>query len=405
MGLLSNSSEILHMTHYTALAKRSGIRLLICLSSSRLAVFVPDINASRSLFHLSQVRATAGLVDAVAHWDECVLFLCAPGVSTAAVLDPAETELSGHRLRCVRAYGPASGALALRDLIAQMVGRADPDALTDQDLRAGFVTLTEPGEDYDRVVLLVTEAHNLQPSALDYIQLACQTSLKLRVALAGQPRLAVTLAAERFAYLRQSMTRTLELPGPMPDELLDLVSETPLQFSIPVARSAHRARPLIRLGVIALLALLVGAIGWRYMPAPSAAVIRAEAPAPYQQTMALGTMTSTPAEPDAAEPRRPGMAEQQDAQVSPPDMEQADMEQDAAVPLLPSRASVFAVRPEAPQSRGDRGSMERVAVPMAILASHSRGERRCRDIVLHAQLGKDLSDAEKQFLRDDCRAK
>lgn len=353
---------------------------------------MPDINASRSLFYLSQVRATAGLIDAVAHWDECVLLLCLPGVSTAMLLDPAEAELSSHRLRCIRVYGCASGRLALRNLIAQIVGRADPDALTDHDLRAGFVTLTEPGADYDRVVLLVTEAHTLQPSALDYIQLACQSSLRLRVVLAGEPILAATLATDRFAHLRQRMSRTLDLPGPMPDELLDLISEAPVQFPAPTVRKTNRARPLVRLGVAASLVLLIGAVGWRYMSAPLAAIPPADAPALSQQAVA-----PISAEPAAAPRQRAGAAEQRESEVSPPGLKQDAV----ALPQPAARASASIVLPEALQARGDRGT----AGVVTALAGHLTGERRCRGIVLQAQLGKDLSDAETQFLRDDCRAK
>ena len=175
---------------------------------------MPDMNATYSLLHLSQAQAAAGLMSILARRDESVTLLCGPGGSTAALLDEAENELSRHRLRCVRVYGPSSGRLALRDLVAQIVDRADPDALTDRDLKAGFVTLTEPGEGHDRVALLVTEAHNLAPAALHYIQLACRSGPKLRVALAGQRALAAVLAPEEFADLRQRITRTLELPDP-----------------------------------------------------------------------------------------------------------------------------------------------------------------------------------------------
>ncbi len=411
---------------------------------------MPDINASRSLFYLSQVRATAGLIDAIVRRDECVQLLCAPGISTAPLLDPAESELSNHRLRCVRVYGSASGGLALRDLIAQIVGRADPEALTDHDLKTGFVTLTEPGENHNRVVLLVTEAHNLQSSALHYIQFACRSSPQLRVALAGQPSLAATLATDDLAYLRQRLTCTLELPGHLLDELPDFLPEMSLPSSMPIGVNRDRSRPLIRLGVSAILVLVIGAIGWRHMPSPLLARMHVDGPTPDNEA---AQVRATPTLPIAAAPfdqleiaatnqQRAEAVEQQIDEIFPPDMEPdaaagpllgegLPFEQapapykaepavtDAAPPppaptftaMLPappqprSRASAVAALPEAPHARGDRGTTERIAAAAAALPIRPAGERQCRDIVLYAQLGKDLSDADKRFLRDDCRAK
>ena len=233
-----------------------------------LAIAIPEMSAPHSLLYLGQARAAAGLMSAVAHGDECMSLLCGPGLSTAAVLDEAENELSRHGLRCVRVYGPASGGLTLRDLVAQIVPRADPDALTDGDLKAGFVTLTEPGDGYGRVVLLVTEAQNLRPSAMRYIQLACRSSPTLRVALAGQPDLAVALARDEFAGLRQCITRTLELPGPVRDA-------APGLLSVLAGLCRNGAGPLVRLGVAAASVLLVATAEWRHGPAPSEAAIQA----------------------------------------------------------------------------------------------------------------------------------
>ncbi len=222
------------------------------------------MSVSHSLLYPSQARAAVALMGAVAHGDECVSLLCKPGLSTAAVLDEAENELSSHGLRCVRVYCPASGGLALRDLVAQIVVRADPDALTDGDLKAGFATLTEPGEGYDRVALLVTEAHNLLPSAMRYIQLACRSSPKLRVVLAGQPGLTAALGQDEFADLRQRVARTLELPGPVQDEASGLLS-------VLAGLCRGSTGPLVRLGLAAASVLLIAAVGLRHAPVPSAA--------------------------------------------------------------------------------------------------------------------------------------
>ena len=226
------------------------------------------MSLAHSLLYPSQARAAVELMSAVAHRDECVSLLCEPGLSTAALLDEAENELSGHGLRCVRVYGPASGGLTLRDLVGQIVARADPEALTDADLRAGFVTLTEPGEGHDRVALLVTEAQNLLPAAMRYIQLACRSSPKLRVALAGQPGLAEALAPDEFAFLRQRITRTLELPGPVQ-------GKAPGPWSVLVGLCRDGAGPLVRLGVAAASVLLIAAVGWHQGTVPSGSAVSA----------------------------------------------------------------------------------------------------------------------------------
>ena len=130
------------------------------------------MNATLLFAQPGEVRAAAGLVEAVASWDECVLLLGATGaeaVTVGAVLDRAVPDLSARRVRCVRVRAPSSGGLALRGLMAQVVGRTDPNALTDEDLEAGFAVLTEPGDGYDRVALMVEDAHALLPPLATYI--------------------------------------------------------------------------------------------------------------------------------------------------------------------------------------------------------------------------------------------
>lgn len=397
-------------------------------------------------------------MNAVAHGDECVSLLCEPGLSTAAVLDEAENKLSGHGLRCVRVYGPASGGLTLRDLVGQIVARADPDALTDADLKAGFATLTEPGEGYDRVVLLVTEAQNLLPAAMRYIQLACRSSPKLRIALAGQPGLAGALAPHEFACLRQRITRTLKLPGPVQGRV-------PGSWSVLAGLCRGGAGPLVRLGAAAASVLLIAAAGWHLGPVPSEAAMQAGDPVSGERAVlvraapGLPANWPSPAEPAAAQqtgnaaPERQTKAsppEPDSANTSAPEMADMPAEQgpalpgplvkpvengagealsastlpsgvtepmpDAATPLPASTAASVAIPSPQPRSnptvalppldpppvQRPRGGTERAA---AALPTRSTGERRCRDIVLHAQLGKDLSNADQLFLRDGCRAK
>lgn len=410
---------------------------------------MPDISASRSLLYLSQTQAAAKLMSAVARRDECVSLLCAPGGSSAALLDEAENELSSHRFRCVRVYGPSSGKLSLRDLVAQIVDRADPDALTDHDLKAGFTTLTEPGEGYDRVALLVTEAHNLTSSALHYIQLACRSGPKLRVALAGQRALAAVLAQDEFAFLRQRISRTLQLPRPVPGKVPHLLSWARRRWSVPAGFRRGGSRTLLRLGVVAASVLLIAAVGLRHGPAPSDAALRADGsvpgdqavliraePAAVQQesaaaagkqaeeaalpepgvmeTPTLETADAPPGPPvkpagdDAAPEASPASAASGRPPEPTPDAAPAlPAPAVASVPVLPSSpASAVTVPPPDPSPpRRPRGGAEQAVPPMAALPARFTDGRRCRDIVLHAQSGKDLSDADQLFLRHDCRAK
>ena len=214
-----------------------------------------------SSVHPSPDSIDARLVYAVTSWDECVSLVGGAGADTAAVLDRAERALAGGGIRCVRVRGPATGGpatggsatggLGPRELMAQVVGRADPGALTDADLQAGFAALTEPGAGHDRVILLVGEAHRLLPSAVRLVQLACRTSPTLRVVLAGQPGLTAVLAAEEFAYLRQRITRRLALPDPVLDPAaldpaLDLASSAapgPVAARLAGAGALHRRAP------------------------------------------------------------------------------------------------------------------------------------------------------------------
>ncbi len=384
------------------------------------------MSASHPLLYLSQARAAAELVSAVAHGDACVSLMCEPGLSTAAVLDEAENELSGHGLRCVRIYGPASGGLSLRDLVGQIVARADPDALTDADLKAGFVTLTEPGEGHDRVVLLVTEAQNLLPAAMRYIQLACRSSPKLRVALAGQPGLAGALAPDEFADLRQRITHTLRLPGPMQNK-------APGPWSVLAGLRGGGAGPLVRLGVAAASVLLIAAAGWHLGPVPSEAAMHAGDAGLGEQAALVRAAPGMPAAPPS--PAEPSVAQQTDdaalerqaelppepapANASVPGNADTPTEDNAGdaspAPTLSSGVTEPVPPPQPRSSPADtlppndpspawrpRGGTERAA---ATLPTRPAGERRCRDIVFHAQSGKDLSNADHSFLRDGCRAK
>lgn len=462
------------------------------------------MNAPLLPVRFGSIPTAAGLAKALAD-HACVSVVGAADATNVALLDQTERELSSLRYRCVRIRGPLSGDLALRDLIAQVVGRPSAAGLTDHDLKAGFVALTEPGEDYSLVALLVSEAHNLLPSAVRYIQLACQSGPRLRVVLAGQPGLAATLAQDEFAPLRH-MTYALELcdtAGRLP-----LGSGLAMPEPLPVPRP-NGSSALVRLGLAALLVPMVGLIWWRHLPpspaietpvslpipntpaaqlavatpvakeperideifppepepeaspAPVVAVapMPASADAPAEPApaapeaiaeVAVPEPPTVPAEPTessaivsaeppvAAAPERmvettqepqapaeaalpvpetgPTLAQATEPAVQVPDTapplpETTDAAGSAAdagppAPPLPSLPAALSLPPivSPPVHQRARPETPRPAVAVAVPPTRLADERRCRDIVLKAQLGKDPSDTDKRFLRSGCRA-
>ncbi len=456
------------------------------MSAWLLARFRPDrwcffFNMNVPLQHPDQFRAAAGLAQALMDRDGCMSVIDRGGVGTAALLDQTERELSSRGVRCVRAYGTPLGGLALRGLIAQIVGQPDPGALTDNDLKAGFLTLTKPGEGYGLVALLVADAHNLLPSAIRYIQLACRSSpTRLRVLLAGQAGLVATLASEEFAQLHR-VTQVLETPKPAGATLPGRVPPLP-NPSMPAARRGG-AWPLARLGMGALIVPIVGGIWWRHLPAspvpainagvlaqdvppvqpvaaePAAAVAEAaKETAPSEPDPALEANppaedAAVAAEPDAATPDVTGLnaapaALASDAPPSseaPGDLAALNTEppataapERAEAPTAAAKAAAIAA-PEAatpapdavpppppPQPHGTltvtaalteasqaaqrtRAAAQKVQAPAPPARTaedrpNLNDQRRCRDIVLRAQLGKDPSDADTQFLRSGCHS-
>jgi len=424
----------------------------------------------------SQAPTAVELADAVARQGGCVGVVARDGADTVTLLVQMERALSSRRIRCIRVYGPSSGGLAPKDLIAQIVGRPDPDALTDDDLRAGFMALTGPKEGYGAVALLVTEAHNLQPSAVRYLQLASRSSPELRIVLVGGPGLADVLAADEFTPLRRSV-RMLELPDPTAGYSSSLFADAPGLASVPAVSRRNGSWPLVRWGLVASLVLLVGAIAWRHQPASSMAApsaqlgttapsataqeplvafvpvplpeasgtvnppaeqkpalpaaapdaSAAEAPAQPAESVVGSTAPaarlSVPAAPGRTDPVRaadaaafqaPGPA----AAAEAPDAAPAVDADSAATPLSKAGAPAAGLPPDAPvAARRTRREAQRAVAPVAALPARLADarsaddrpgpidDRRCRDIVFGAQLGKDPSDADKQFLRSGCHAK
>jgi len=463
------------------------------------------MNAPLLPMRFGSTPTAAGLAKALVD-HACVSVAGVADAATAALLDQTERELSSLRYRSVRISASMSGGLALRDLIAQVISRSNAAGLTDHDLKAGFVALTEPGEDYNLVALLVSGAHNLLPSAVRYIQLACQSSPTLRVVLAGQSGLAATLAEDEFAPLRL-MTYALELHGAVEEQLLGPGPAVP--EPVPAPRP-NRSSTLVRLGLATLLMPTVGLIWWRHLP-PSPAIetpvglpipstpaarlavmtpvakepevveeifpsepepeadpipVIAAAPAPVSADPMAELVPALPeataeaaipeppvvpdeptetsaiaiAEPPAAtvperileptlEPQAPAEAAQPAEETAPTLLEAADPSVQAPDLTPPLPVTTDAVAPAAvasptppppptpspptvpplppavsPPVQRARPETPRPTVAVAVPSARQADERRCRDIVLKAQLGKDPSDADKRFLRNGCRA-
>lgn len=256
---------------HKALAKGAHLRTHASRSIKSLIFFSDwcfesDMNAPLLFASPGEVRAAAALTEAVACWGECVVLSGEAGTCLTAVLDQAERELSRRGVRCVRVSGPLSGGLALRDLMVQIVGRAGPGALTDNDLEDVLVTLTQPGEGYDQVALLVDDAHTLLLPTVRYVQLVCQSGPQLRVVLAGRSSLAAILRRDEFAYLRQRFTRRLKLPGPASPMW---TAPEPQAQPVPPARRRAGLWAVAGLGLTASLALVTWTVRWENVPSPA----------------------------------------------------------------------------------------------------------------------------------------
>lgn len=139
---------------------------------------------------------------------------------------------------------------------------------------------------------------------------------------------------------------------------------------------------------------------------PAAADAPAEPPAAVAELPAAPFAPEPPAiaavlvEPPAQEP---AVADVAPAPLQP-EASSAPAMADLPVPPVPVPAPAVpvAAMPEAPRravTRPARVGPERVAAYDA-----RADERRCRDIVLRAQLGEDITNADRQFLRGGCRA-
>lgn len=133
-----------------------------------------------------------------------------------AVLDDVAAQLALQRNRVLRPS--ALDILTLPGLLADLVAQAPAPAPAVPDLERGFELLTDPGPDFQRVVLMLDRADALDPAALRYVQFAAHGA-PLRLLFAGGPQLHGLLAREEFGLLRRGFAgyapASLQIPTPM----------------------------------------------------------------------------------------------------------------------------------------------------------------------------------------------
>lgn len=121
-----------------------------------------------------------------------------------AVLDDVAVQLTTQRSRVLRP--PTLDALTLPSLLTELVAQA-PNPTSDvtttaPDLERGFELLTDPGPDFQRVVLVLDRADALDPAALRYVQFAAHGA-PLYLLFAGGQGLRALLEREEFGLLRR----------------------------------------------------------------------------------------------------------------------------------------------------------------------------------------------------------
>ncbi|MGI4944293.1 MAG: hypothetical protein ACRYHQ_27680 [Janthinobacterium lividum] len=138
------------------------------------------------------------------------------GPGASVLLDQAATLLAARRLRVLRAAAAGPGGLGLEELMAQVAGPPDAGSPGNSSLEQGAQALTVLDGRCDGIVLLVDDAETVQPAVLRYFQLACRTSAKLRLVLAGMPE---GLDGAEFATLRARLQAqpVLVLDGSLPN--------------------------------------------------------------------------------------------------------------------------------------------------------------------------------------------
>lgn len=337
------------------------------------------MNAPILFMPVGQDRAVAELAAAILEDGASASVVASEGAGKTAVLDRLASELAGGQVRIVRVVCPATGGLSLPAFLSQVVGRAKQGVLSDEDLELASDILTQADPSCSQIALLVDDAHDLLPPALRYIQLACRSGPLLRVVLAGRPGTLELLRGDEFAYLRQRISRNIQLPpvsatytdAPLlRDELLRdeaSVMRSPVAAApVPTRRRNGSAWALAGLGVAATVAL---GLWLNQQDEPSPPLAASVAPEGEPALARLADPVETPpsaalAEAPPATPA-PTMAETAastaPAEVTPPVLAEAEpihaiepaTPREAAVllpqPLPEARSTLVEVSPPAPE--------------------------------------------------------
>jgi len=144
--------------------------------------------------------ALARLLAAILASDDFVFFAEPASELRKTILDALAAELVQLRCRLVRVCSGGRASVGLPDLLSQIVAHSDPAGGTGDALERCHRLLTEASETCDQIVLLIDDAHALQPNALRYVQLTSRSSQRLRVAFAGEPRIVTEEADPEFRY-------------------------------------------------------------------------------------------------------------------------------------------------------------------------------------------------------------
>lgn len=329
--------------------------------------------------------------------------------------------LSAARARVLHVRPP----LGLTDFMEQAAS-AFP-APGQNALERGFESLTALDADCDRIVLLVEDAHLLPHPTLRYIEMALRAGPHLQVVLAGLPALADTLAMAGFASLGQRLSVRVDILEPEPDPLplppvaIALASRRswrPAALAASVALVAWSLQSFPVAPAVPTIAAADAVIKPASEPAPpvaSAAVPAVPAPvpvaeaAPIPQPAVPVIVAEVPADalPEVAPTPAPVAEASAGPSVPSPEVAtstgvaETPEERHLALPVPPLRVSpspASTLPPRQVAARSTPVRPERVAS-----LAPAQNQRRCRDIVLRAQLGETPDDGDRTFLRNGCR--
>jgi len=249
-----------------------------------------------------------------------------PCSRTGSLLDRAAAELPGASTRVVRTGGSRPGGLGLADLVNRVVQQWPAEVGGDDRLERAFLTLTVPGAGYRQIALLIDDAQELAPAALQYLKLTCQSGPPLRIVLAGPPALKDKLAEPEFRWLRDRIACELDLSAPSVPEPTSPTAQT--ERHVVAAPRAKPSRAPVRVGLGLAVAASVLVAVWAVRreagpgstepvaaaipPAPAAfaaAPVAVSEPAPEQPPDAGPVLAAfTPAAPAATAGSPPGEA-------------------------------------------------------------------------------------------------